>query len=72
MDVITFLYFISLVVSGKLNMQFMDVVTTYFYGDLNTEIYMKASEGLKLTDSNSSRPWNTLSICFRRSLYEMK
>ena len=36
MDVITFCYLISLVVSEKLNMQLIDVVTAYLYGDLDT------------------------------------
>ena len=44
MDVITFRYLISLVVSEKLDMQLMDVVTAYLYGDLDTEIYMKVPE----------------------------
>ncbi|KAM1358219.1 hypothetical protein FF2_044719 [Malus domestica] len=44
MDVITFRYLISLVVSKKLDMQLMDVVTTYLYGDLDTKIYMKVPE----------------------------
>ena len=48
MDVITFRYLISLVVSEKLDMQLMDVVTAYLYGDLDTEIYMKVPEGLTL------------------------
>ena len=37
MDVKTFRYLINLVVSEKLNMQLMDIVTAY----LDTEIYMK-------------------------------
>ncbi|KAM1782595.1 hypothetical protein ACFX1Q_040861 [Malus domestica] len=72
MDVIMFRYLISLVVSEKLNMQLMDVVTAYLYEDLDTEIYMKVPEGLPLTGSNSSRPQNTLSIRLKRSLYELK
>ena len=44
MDVITFRYLISLVVSEKLNMQLMDVATTYLYGDLDTKIYMKVPD----------------------------
>ena len=54
MDIITFHYLISLVVSEKLNMQLMNVVTVYLFGDLNTEIYMKVPEGLKLPKSSSS------------------
>ncbi len=72
MDVITFRYLISLVVSEKLNMQLMDVVTAYLYGDLDTEIYMNVPEGLKISDANSSRPRNTLSIRLKRSLYGLK
>ncbi|KAM1061302.1 hypothetical protein FF1_025819 [Malus domestica] len=71
-DVITFCYLISLVVSEKLNMQLTDVVTAYLYEDLDTKIYMKVSEGIPLTGSNSSRPWNTLSIRLKRSLYGLK
>ena len=71
-DMITFRYLISLVVSKKLNMQLMEVVTAYLYGDLDTEIYMKVPKGLPLTSSNSSRPRNTLSIRLRRSLYGLK
>ncbi|KAM1225989.1 hypothetical protein ACFX2G_045625 [Malus domestica] len=72
MDVITFRYLISLVVSEKLDMQLMDVVTAYLYGDLDTEIYMKVPERLTLTGSNISKPRNTLSIRLRRSLYGLK
>ena len=54
MDIIMFHYLISLVVSKKLNMQLMNVVMAYLYGDLNTEIYMKVPEGLKLPKSSSS------------------
>ena len=42
----------------------MDVVTVYLYGDLDIEIQIKVPEGLKIPDSNSSRPQNTLSNCF--------
>ncbi|KAL4564637.1 hypothetical protein LXL04_028704 [Taraxacum kok-saghyz] len=146
MDVIIFRYLISLVVSEKLNMQLMDVVTAYLYGelprlvpsslslaavkpcegfrfvfefsddcyklrrpplplptvamvavvtkvegstsgdtaatttlqlrrfdrDLDTEIYMKVPDGLKLHESSSSRPRNTFSIRLRRLLYGLK
>ena len=50
----------------------MDVVTTYLYGDLDAEIYMKVLEGHTLTCSNISKPQNTLSIRLRRSLYGLK
>jgi len=69
MNVIAFLYLISLVVFKKLNMQHMNVVTTYLYENLDTKIYMKIFERFKLTDSNSSKPRNTLSIRLRHSKY---
>ena len=72
MDVITFHYLISLVVFEKLNTQLMDVVTAYLYGDLDMKIYMKVPKRFSLTGSDSSRPWNTLSIRLRWSLYGLK
>ncbi|KAK9932128.1 hypothetical protein M0R45_019377 [Rubus argutus] len=72
MDVITFRYLISLVVSEKLNMQLMDVVTTYLYGDLDTEIYMKVPDGLSLPKSSGSRPRSAFAIRLKRSLYGLK
>ena len=41
MDVITFRYLISLTVSKGLDMSLMDVVTTYLYGSIDIDIYMK-------------------------------
>ncbi|KAJ9546931.1 hypothetical protein OSB04_019474 [Centaurea solstitialis] len=85
MDVITFRYLISLVVSEKLNMQLMDVATAYLYGDLDRDmlidtrdptkpnkIYMRVPDGLKLPESSSSQPRNTFLIRLRRSVYGLK
>ena len=72
MDVITFRYLISLVVSEKLSMQLMDVVIAYLYEDLDMEIYMKVTEGLTLTVLNISKPRNMLLIRQRCSLYGLK
>ena len=47
MDAITFKFFISLVAKENLNMWLMDVVTTYLYGSLDNDIYMKIPEGYK-------------------------
>ena len=71
-DVVTFHYLISLVGFGKLNMQLMNVVTSNLYETLDIEIYIKVPEKFKLTDSNSSRPRNTLSVPLRHSLYGLK
>ena len=48
MDIITFRYLISLSVSKRLDMHFMDVITAYLYGMLENDIYMKVSEGFQL------------------------
>ncbi|KAM2811095.1 hypothetical protein COP1_043796 [Malus domestica] len=53
MDAITFRYLISLVVSEKLDMRLMDVITAYLYGKLDTDIYMKVPEGLKLPETTN-------------------
>lgn len=42
MDSITYRYMISFALHHKLVMHLMDVVTTYLYGILDTEIYLKA------------------------------
>ena len=61
----------SLVVSEKLDMRLMDVITAYLYGELDTNIYMKVLEELKLPKTtNKSR--GMLSIKLRRSLYGLK
>ena len=44
MDAITFRYLISLAVSEGLDMRLMDVVTTYLYGSLDANVYMKVPE----------------------------
>ena len=41
MDIIMFRYLISMLVSEGLDMHLMDVVTAYFYGMLEIDIYMK-------------------------------
>ena len=40
MDMITFRFLISLIIFEKLEMRLMDVVTTYLYGSLDTDIYL--------------------------------
>ena len=72
MDAITFRYLVNLVVSEKLNMQLMDVVTAYLYGDLDTDIYIKVSDGLSLPNSSDSKPRSAYVIRLRRSLYGLK
>ena len=49
----------------------MDVVTAYLYGELDTDIYMRVPEGLKLPKT-TNKPRAMLSIKLRRSLYGLK
>ena len=55
MDIIKFRYLISLSVSKGLNMRLMDVITTYLYGMLENDIYMKVPEGFQLPHINTSQ-----------------
>ena len=71
MDTITFRYLISLVVSKKLDMRLMDVITAYLYGELDTDIYMNVPGRLKLPET-TKKPRCMLSIKLRRSLYGLK
>lgn len=49
-----FRYLISLIANEWLNLHMMDVVTTYLYGSLDSDIYMKLPEGFNFLDANSS------------------
>jgi hypothetical protein len=52
---ITFRYIISLAVQNRLSMQLMDVVTTYLYGSLDSDIYMKVPDGIRIPDNKANR-----------------
>ena len=62
MDVTTFHYLIYLAVSEGLDIWLMDVVTTYLYGSIDTNVYMKILEGFKLLEVMNSKPWSMYSI----------
>ena len=72
MDAITFRYLIQLVVSEGLEMHLMDVVTTYLYGSIDSDIYMKIPEGFPLPEAKFSKPRGMYSIKLQRSLYGLK
>ena len=72
MDVITFHFLISLTVSQEMNMHFMDVITTYLYGSIDNDIYMKILEGFKLLEANCTKPRSMYLIKLQRSLYGLK
>ena len=54
MDAITFRFLISLTVFEGLDMGLMDVITTYLYGSIDNDIYMKILEGFKLPEANNT------------------
>ena len=57
-------------ISQGLQMRLMDVVTSYLYGALDTNVYMKVPEGLNLP--TKGMPKEMFSIKLRRSLYGLK
>ena len=70
MSGITFRFLISLAAGLNLKMQMMDVVTAYLYGSLDSDIYMKVPDGLKIPDSKPDR--NMYSVKLQRALYGLK
>lgn len=50
----------------------MDVVTTYLYGSLDSNIYTKLLEGFNLLDVHSSSYRDDYSIKLNKSLYGLK
>ena len=54
MSGITFRYLISLAAQKSLSMHLMDVVTAYFYGSLDSDIYMKVPEEFDIPNKNHS------------------
>ena len=72
MDATTCRYLIYLTVSKRLDMRLMDVVTTYLYGSIDTNVYMKIPKGFKLPKVMNSKPRNMYSIELQRSLYGLK
>jgi hypothetical protein len=51
MDAITFRFLISLVITENLDMRLMNVVTTYLYGSLDNDIYLKIPEGYRMPEA---------------------
>jgi hypothetical protein len=64
MNGITFRYLISLAIQNYLSLQLMDVVTAYLYGSLDSDIYMKVSDGIHVL--------NMYCIKLVKSLYGLK
>ena len=72
MDAITLRYLISFTAHEKLEMHLMNVVTTYLYGSLDNEIYIKVPEGFEMSKSCNSKSREIYSNKLQRSLYDLK
>jgi hypothetical protein len=53
-------------------MRLMDVVTTYLYGSLDNDIFMKIPKGYKMLEAYNSKSRSIYSIKLQRSLYRLK
>ena len=62
MDATTFRYLIYLTVSEELDMRLMDVVITYLYESIDTNVYMKIPKGFKIPELMNSKPQSMYSI----------
>ena len=70
MSGITFRYLISLAVQNRLSMQLMDIVTAYLYGSLDSNIYMKVTDGISILNPKANR--NMYCVKLQKSLYGLK
>jgi hypothetical protein len=53
-----------------LSLQLMDAVTTYLYGSLDLDIYMKVPDGISIPNSNANH--NMYCVKLIKSLYGLK
>ena len=72
MDTIIFRFLMSLAVSEGLDIRLMNVITTYLYGFIDNDIYLKIPKGFKLPKANNTKPCSMCSIKLQRSLYGLK
>ena len=47
----------------------MQLVTTYLFGTIDNDIYMKIPEGFEMPEAYNSNPQKVYSITLQRSLY---
>ena len=62
MDTTIFRYLICLTVLEGLDLHLIDVVTTYLYGFLNNDIYMKLPKGFQMPETTNSKHCSIYSI----------
>ena len=66
-----FRYLISMSVNLKLEVNLMDVVTAYLYGNLDSDIYTKIPECIPVPNQDRANR-NLYSVKLRKSLYGLK
>ena len=71
MDATTFRYLICLAILEGLDMHLMDVITTYLYGCLDNDIYMKIPEEFQMLEAKNSKHCSIYSIKLQRPLYQL-
>jgi hypothetical protein len=67
---IPFWCLISLAIQKHLSLQLMNVVTAYLYGSLDSDIYMKVSDGISVPNTNANH--NMYCVKLVKSLYGLK
>jgi hypothetical protein len=70
MNGITFRYLISLVIQNHLSLHLMDVMIAYLYVSLDSDIYMKVSDGIPILNMHTNR--NMYCVKLVKSLYDLK
>jgi hypothetical protein len=70
MNEITFRYLISIAIQNHLSLQLMDVVTTYLYRTLDSDIYIKVRDGISVLNVHTNR--NMYCVKLVKSLYGLK
>jgi hypothetical protein len=70
MNEITFRYLISITIENHLSLQLMDVVTTYLYRTLDSDIYIKVLDGISVLNVHANH--NMYCVKLVKSLYGLK
>jgi hypothetical protein len=69
MNEITSQYLISLTIQNHLSLHLMDAMTTYLYGLLDSDIYIKVLDGIPILNAHTNR--NMYCVKLVKSLYRL-
>jgi hypothetical protein len=70
LNAITFRYLISLVIQNYLSLKLMNAMTTYLYGSLDSDIYMRVPDGSSVPNVHANRIMYCVKLA--KSLYGLK